>query len=44
VLRGSISGQELIDIGYAEDVALAAQLDVSHSVPLLADGAYFNTA
>jgi len=32
------SGQELIDIGYASDVAVAAELDTSQAVPTLVDG------
>lgn len=32
------SGQELIDIGYASDVAVAAELDTSRAVPTLVDG------
>ncbi|MFM7427901.1 MAG: 2-phosphosulfolactate phosphatase [Elainella sp.] len=34
------SGQELIGRGFAQDVALAAELDVSPCVPSLIDGAY----
>lgn len=33
------SGRELRERGYAADIALAAQLDVSHAVPRLTDGA-----
>jgi 2-phosphosulfolactate phosphatase len=32
------SGQELLDIGYASDVAVAAELDASPAVPVLTDG------
>ena len=32
------SGQELIDMGYASDVAVAAELDTSQAVPTLVDG------
>jgi 2-phosphosulfolactate phosphatase len=32
------SGQELLDIGYASDVAVAAELDSSGAVPVLTDG------
>jgi len=39
-LRDCYSGQELIERGFASDVELAAQLDVSQSVPRLRDGAY----
>lgn len=34
------SGQELVAIGYAEDVRVAAQTDADDVVPLLVDGAY----
>jgi 2-phosphosulfolactate phosphatase len=34
------SGKELLERGYAEDVRLAAQLNVSEAVPHLLDGAY----
>lgn len=37
------SGRELLERGFARDVQLAAQLDVSASVPLLHDGAYDGT-
>ena len=40
VLRASISGQELIDRGFQEDVEFAAALDVSAVAPILRDGAY----
>jgi 2-phosphosulfolactate phosphatase len=40
LLCGCASGQELIDRGYREDVGLAAALNVSAAVPILADGAY----
>jgi 2-phosphosulfolactate phosphatase len=43
-LAGSLdacaSGRELADAGFAEDVALAAQVDVSRVVPVLRDGAF----
>ena len=43
-LRGaiaeSVSGQELIEWGFAEDLVLACQLDVSEAVPVLTDGVY----
>jgi 2-phosphosulfolactate phosphatase len=32
------SGQELLEIGYASDVAVAAELDASPAVPVLTDG------
>ncbi|MBV8732007.1 MAG: 2-phosphosulfolactate phosphatase, partial [Acidobacteriia bacterium] len=34
------SGRELIERGFAKDVALAAQLDASATAPNLRDGAY----
>ena len=40
VLRQIASGIELIEDGFAEDVALAAQLNISQTVPRLLDGAY----
>jgi 2-phosphosulfolactate phosphatase len=43
-LRDCYSGQELIERGFTSDVELAAQLDVSHSVPLLRDGAFAGAA
>ena len=39
-LRESVSGRELIDWGFASDVDLAAELDVSDAVPVLRGGAY----
>jgi 2-phosphosulfolactate phosphatase len=33
-------GRELIEIGFADDVRIAAQLDSSKAVPLLRDGAF----
>jgi 2-phosphosulfolactate phosphatase len=39
-LRGCGSGKELIERGFAEDVELAAELDVSGSAPLMVDGAF----
>jgi 2-phosphosulfolactate phosphatase len=44
VLAACSSGRELIERGYAGDVAYAAQLDVSAAVPRLIDGAYVNTS
>ncbi|MFD1145723.1 2-phosphosulfolactate phosphatase [Saccharothrix hoggarensis] len=38
VLTGCVSGRELIAAGHAGDVALAAELNASTAVPLLADG------
>lgn len=40
VLRTCVSGQELIDRGYADDVEVAAELDGSVVVPLLVDGRF----
>ena len=40
MLRDCASGQELVERGYAEDVRLAAERDVSDAVPVLRDGAY----
>lgn len=40
IIRESVSGQELIQRGYREDLELAVQLNVSESVPVLQDGAY----
>ncbi|MFC0843351.1 2-phosphosulfolactate phosphatase [Streptomyces noboritoensis] len=34
------SGRELVEWGYADDVAIATELDVSEVVPVLADGAF----
>ncbi|MEO3428054.1 2-phosphosulfolactate phosphatase [Pelagibius sp. CAU 1746] len=43
-LRGSRSGRELIAAGFSEDVELAAQEDVSATVPALVDGRYVDSA
>jgi 2-phosphosulfolactate phosphatase len=40
IVGGSMSGRELIDRGYPQDVALAVQYDVSITAPRLCDGAY----
>ena len=40
LLHDSVSGRELVDQGYQEDVALAAELNVSDAAPVLRDGAY----
>jgi 2-phosphosulfolactate phosphatase len=34
------SGRELIDLGFGDDVRIAAEVDVSENVPVLADGAF----
>jgi 2-phosphosulfolactate phosphatase len=39
-LRESVSGRELIERGFAEDVELAADLGASDTAPMLIDGAY----
>ena len=39
-LASCASGRELIEIGYANDVHTAAQLDASHAIPTLRDGAF----
>ncbi len=43
-LTGCSSGRELRAGGFAEDVAVAAEVDVSTSVPLLTDGAFTDAA
>jgi 2-phosphosulfolactate phosphatase len=40
VLEGSSSGKELIDRGFGEDVALAAEFDASTIAPRLQDGGF----
>ena len=40
LVRGCVSGQELINRGYAQDVEVAIDLDASISAPLMANGAY----
>ena len=39
-IRHSTSGRELCSRGYADDVDLAAALNVSDAVPVLREGAY----
>ncbi|SBW26106.1 2-phosphosulfolactate phosphatase [Protofrankia symbiont of Coriaria ruscifolia] len=39
-LRGSVSGRELLALGWDDDVASAARLDVDPVVPTLHDGAF----
>jgi 2-phosphosulfolactate phosphatase len=40
LVRASVSGRELIDRGFPQDVDLALEQEVSASAPLLVDGAY----
>jgi 2-phosphosulfolactate phosphatase len=44
VLRECASGRELCEKGYQEDVLLAAELDVSQTVPIYREPAYVITA
>lgn len=37
---GCVSGRELVERGYADDVALAVQIDASRTVPVLRAGAF----
>ena len=39
-MNACASGQELVDGGFEEDVALAGQLDVADRVPMLSVGAF----
>ncbi|WP_312624367.1 MULTISPECIES: hypothetical protein [unclassified Pseudofrankia] len=39
-LRGSVSGRELLELGWDDDIEAAAQLDADTAVPLLHDGAF----
>jgi len=39
-VRNCISGKELIERGFEEDLLLACDLDVNGNVPVLRDGAY----
>ena len=41
-LLDSVSGRELCERGFAEDVAIAAQTDVSNVAPILVEGAFRN--
>jgi 2-phosphosulfolactate phosphatase len=43
-LRDTGSGQELIELGYTEDITLAADLLVSECIPRLVGSAYVNVA
>jgi 2-phosphosulfolactate phosphatase len=40
ILTGCSSGKELIDRGFSEDVALAAEFDTSSTAPRLQDGGF----
>jgi 2-phosphosulfolactate phosphatase len=40
LIRQSSSGRELIDRGFAQDVELATELNISDCIPTLVDGAY----
>jgi 2-phosphosulfolactate phosphatase len=42
VISDSVSGAELIEMGFAEDVRLACELNVSASVPFLVQKSYIN--
>jgi 2-phosphosulfolactate phosphatase len=44
VLAACASGRELVDGGFADDVAVAAALDAAGVVPVLADGAFTDGA
>jgi len=44
VLRDCASGRELVERGYAADVAMAAALDASEQVPILTDGWFVEAA
>lgn len=39
-LHGCAGGRELIEAGFGEDVAVAAQADIANVVPVLTDGAF----
>lgn len=43
-VRRCVSGQELIQRGFAEDVHLAVESGVSHTVPVMTDGESFTAA
>ncbi len=43
-LLGCASGRQLVEMGFADDVDLAAVWDVSHCAPVLVDGAFHATA
>jgi 2-phosphosulfolactate phosphatase len=39
-VTGCASGRELAEGGFDEDVAIAAEIDACHLVPVLSDGAF----
>jgi 2-phosphosulfolactate phosphatase len=39
-LAACASGRELVEQGWPDDVAVAAELDTSRAVPVLVDGAF----
>ncbi len=41
-IRGSVSGQELVARGFADDVDVAVAVDVSPTVPMIVHGAFLN--
>ena len=43
-MRDSASGRELAEAGFAEDVEVGAELDVSDVVPVLAEGAFHDSS
>jgi len=40
LMNGCVSGQQLIEMGFPDDVSYSAELNVSQAVPILRDGAY----
>ncbi len=40
ILHNCTSGRELVNMGFADDISLIQQLDVSESVPVLMEGCY----
>jgi 2-phosphosulfolactate phosphatase len=40
LVRDSVSGRELIELGFEGDIELACDLNASRCVPRLVDGAY----
>ncbi len=42
VLLACVSGRELVDTGYTEDVMIASHVNISHNTPMLIKGAYQN--